>query len=55
MCMYACVCACVCVARACVAIQASRVLFSFGHHPDKLRALEMMEPVIVFSCFFFTR
>ena len=28
-----------------VTIQVSRVVYSFGHHPDKLHALEMMEPV----------
>jgi len=25
--------------------QAARVVYAFSHHPDKLRALEMMEPV----------
>jgi len=27
-------------------MQASRVIFAFSHYPDKLRALELMEPVI---------
>ena len=30
----------------CTAVtQAARVVYAFSHHPDKLRALEMMEPV----------
>ena len=37
----------------CVVIQASRVIYAFSHHPDKLRALEMMEPVAVLFCFSF--
>ena len=32
--------------RLCMAVtQAARVVYAFSHHPDKLRALEMMEPV----------
>jgi len=34
-----------CTRCTCHVMQASRVLYSFSHHPDKLRALEMMEPV----------